>query len=100
LRLDDVDAIVARTEGVSAAFVKELLRRAALIAATATATSSDPPSGPLVVGDGQMNLALDEMLGDGDRLTRAILGAAIAHDGPEAGLRPPRVEAPPHLGSP
>ena len=32
----DQDAVIARTEGVTAAFLKELLRKAALLAAEAT----------------------------------------------------------------
>lgn len=71
LRLDDRDAIVARTEGVSPAFVKELLRKAALLAAAA------PPNGDaLVVTDAHMNAALDELLAETGSLTRLLLGGA------------------------
>src|SRR3712207_2219779 len=54
LRLEDADSIVARTEGVSASFIKELLRRASLIAAE--------EGGDLVVGDRHVTEALDELL--------------------------------------
>ena len=46
--LDDtgVDAIVARTDGVTAAFLKELLRKAALLAAEAdVAAGADAAAG-------------------------------------------------------
>ena len=33
LRLDDVDAVIERTDGVTASFVKELMRKAALVSA-------------------------------------------------------------------
>jgi hypothetical protein len=70
LALTDPDALVGRTEGVSAAFLKELLRRAALVAADAG--SAD------VVRDEHMEDALRELLSDRDRLTRALLGASNA----------------------
>lgn len=70
LRLDDTDAIVARTEGVSPAFIKELLRKASLVAATGTA------DGQLVVSDVHVNAALDELMGETSTLTRLLLGGA------------------------
>jgi len=69
LVLEDVplDALIARTEGVSAAFIRELLRKAALIAADA--------------GDGtrlserHLTDALHELAVAGGQLTRSLLGA-------------------------
>ena len=70
LRLDDSDAVVARTAGVSPAFIKELLRKASLLAAMETA------DGHLVVTDRHVNAALDELLGETAALTRLLLGGA------------------------
>ena len=70
LRLEDVDAIVSRTKGVSPAFIKELLRKASLVAARETA------DGRLVVSDAHVNTALDELLGETSALTRLLLGGA------------------------
>jgi len=69
LRLDDMDALIARTEGVSAAFVKELLRKAALIA-TDTGGSGDD----LVLEDRHVAAALHELVVEGGELTRSLLG--------------------------
>ncbi|MGC1183987.1 MAG: ATP-binding protein [Candidatus Dormiibacterota bacterium] len=64
-----LDEAVAGTEGVTASFIKELLRRAALIAATA-----DPESGPITVRQPDLHEALDRLLGERNRLTRVLLG--------------------------
>jgi hypothetical protein len=79
----DLSAIVERTDGVTASFLKELLRRAALLAADA-AGGTDLGSGdadgtsrstpPLVVSDAELNAALDQLLDSGNRLTRSLLG--------------------------
>jgi len=66
LRLEDEGAVVARTEGVIASFIKELLRRATLFAAE--------EGGDLVVTDRHVNEALDELLEAGGRLTVRLLG--------------------------
>ena len=65
LELEDRDAVVERTEGVTASFVKELMRRAALEAAEA---------GRATVTDRDVTVALDELLGEASALTRALLG--------------------------
>jgi hypothetical protein len=70
VRLEDGDAIVARTDGVSPAFIKELLRKASLLAATEAA------NGRLVVTDAHVNAALDELMGETSTLTRLLLGGA------------------------
>ncbi len=70
LRLEDSGAIVGRTEGVSPAFIKELLRKASLLAAAETSV------GALVVTDAHLNAALDEFLGETATLTRLLLGGA------------------------
>lgn len=58
---------VARTEGASGAFIRELMRKAALFAA-------DEP-GDLVVRDRHLDEALHELLVEGGALTRSLLGA-------------------------
>jgi hypothetical protein len=81
-QLDDPDAAITRTEGVSAAFIKELLRRAALEAADA-----DDPDGAITVTDRHLGVALREMLVASDELTRRLLGASHAAEA-SAGPRP------------
>jgi ATP-dependent 26S proteasome regulatory subunit len=66
LRLDDPDAVVRRTEGVTASFVKELLRKAALVALE---------DGRERVTDADVSAALDELLSEGATLTRVLLGS-------------------------
>jgi hypothetical protein len=70
LRLEDPEGVVTRTEGVSPAFIKELLRKASLLAAR------DQVDGQLVVTDVHVNAALDELLGEAASLTRLLLGGA------------------------
>ena len=66
LQLEDPETVVTRTEGVSASFIKELLRRAALFAAE--------EDGDLVVTDRYLTEALDELLIAGGTLTLRLLG--------------------------
>jgi hypothetical protein len=68
LQLSDLERFVRRTEGVSAAFIRELLRRAALIAA-------DDDDAEIVVRDRHMDEALHELFVAGGPLTRSLLGA-------------------------
>jgi hypothetical protein len=71
LELADPDAVIARTEGVTASFLKELLRRAALNAAD----EADGAAAPLRVTGAHLNAALDELLDTRNQLTRLLLGA-------------------------
>lgn len=66
LKLEAVEEVVARTEGTSASFIKELLRRATLFAAE--------EEGDLVVTDRHVSEALDELLVAGGTLTMRLLG--------------------------
>ena len=66
-----LDDVIARTEGVTASFLKELLRRAALLAATRTAGD-----GTLAVSADDLGAALDELLDTRNAMTRTLLGAA------------------------
>jgi cell division protease FtsH len=71
LKLSDLDRFVERTEGVSAAFIRELLRKAALFAA------EEDGAAELTVADRHLDLALAELLVAGGRLTQSLLGAAV-----------------------
>jgi ATP-dependent 26S proteasome regulatory subunit len=75
----NLDAIVDRTAGVSAAFLKELGRRVALVAADAT--DSDQP---LVIRHDHVTEALDDLLEHSSPVLRAALGTAGA-PAPHAG---------------
>jgi ATPase family associated with various cellular activities (AAA) len=72
LALADTDSIVAKTEGVTASFFKELLRRAALLSAERAGRDGD---GALAVGDAELRAALDQLLAQRNELTRVLLGA-------------------------
>ena len=69
LRISDPDAIVRRTAGVTASFVKELVRKASLLSALEGRGTGAP-----VVTDRHMTQALDELLADESVMTRALLG--------------------------
>jgi hypothetical protein len=82
--------VIARTEGVTASFLKELLRRAALYAAEdaasrvhrAEADRGDAAGRPLTVRDAHMNAALDELLDSRNQLTRTLLGGRVVQAPP------------------
>jgi hypothetical protein len=69
LELTDWDGLVKRTEGVSGAFIRELLRKAAVFAA------EEDGDGALIVRDRHMDEALAELLVAGGALTQSLLGA-------------------------
>jgi len=68
----DVARFVDRTHGVSAAFIRELLRKAALLSAI------EGGDGTLVVADRHLDEALHDLVAEGGELTKALLGAADA----------------------
>jgi hypothetical protein len=71
LDLTDSDSVLDRTEGVTASFLKELLRKAALVAA-----AQDPDgTGSLTVTTEHLSAALDNLLDGRNALTRVLLGA-------------------------
>ena len=72
LNLDDPEQIIARTEGASPAFIQELVRKAALIAAEKGMATD----GSLPVSDACFDIALREMIYGGGELTRQLLGFA------------------------
>ena len=83
-----VHTAAARTEGVTASFTKELVRRVVINAAL----EERPPR------DADVNDALDEMLSDAESLTRTLLGGVgsdlAAPDGWETDLGPGVAPAP------
>ncbi|SDY44740.1 ATPase family associated with various cellular activities (AAA) [Modestobacter sp. DSM 44400] len=64
-----LDTVLERTDGVTASFLKELLRRAALLAAPQTG------SRPLAVSAADLGGALDELLDTRNAMTRMLLGS-------------------------
>ncbi len=73
---DEVLTVVAaRTQGATASFAKELMRRAVLLAAAAK----------VPVESEHLLAACDEMLSDGETVTRALLGGG---QGPDEPVRP------------
>jgi ATPase family associated with various cellular activities (AAA) len=68
---DDLDRLVRRIEGVSPAFIRELLRKAALLAVLPA-----DGDGEIVVEHQHLDQALRELVLDGGDLTRRLLGAA------------------------
>jgi len=72
LNMKGLDQLIAKTEGVSAAFIRELLRKAALYAA------DEMPDQPVVM-DKHVNEALHELTVAGGDLTKSLLGGARPH---------------------
>jgi hypothetical protein len=93
LRVDvsGLDAVLARTEGVTASFLKELTRRAAVRAADADDAEGAGDDAPLSVTAADLEGALDELLDTRNAMTRALLGA-------EAPASPVQTQRPPHPG--
>lgn len=74
---DQIATALGRAEGVTASFLKELLRRTALAAAERSA--ADPaasPGGPLTATAEDLDSALTGLLSTRSRMTRALLGTA------------------------
>jgi ATP-dependent 26S proteasome regulatory subunit len=92
LDLPDASALVERTAGVTASFVRELVRRAVLDAIdTAGRTRLDEQT---------LLAALDELMDERQALTRSILGG---HDGQPPGAQPAGPRFPqitPHFPAP
>jgi ATP-dependent 26S proteasome regulatory subunit len=70
IQVSDWPALIERTAGVSGAFIRELLRKAAVFAA------EDSANGELVVRDEHVLEGLTELLVAGGPLTQSLLGAA------------------------
>ena len=79
------ERVIERTEGVTASFIKELLRRSALNAADEGGGAADQAgAATLRVTDAHMHAALDILLDDRNRMTRVLLGARTDAPPPEA----------------
>jgi ATP-dependent 26S proteasome regulatory subunit len=76
LQLSDTEPIVAQTDGMTASFFKELLRRGALISAE---NPQGDGVGALTVNDAHLRAALDQLLAEQNQLTRSLLGARRDH---------------------
>jgi len=70
LHLERLPQLIDQTEGVSGAFIRELMRKAALF----TADESDD----MIVEDRHIEEALRELVFDGGELTKRLLGASRA----------------------
>ena len=107
LDLSDPDDVITRTEGVTAAFLKELLRRAALLAAgtgpltagtgpltagTGPARKGNGGGSPIRVTDAHLTEALDQLLDARGQLTRTLLGGR-GTAGQDAVIRPMGADA-------
>jgi hypothetical protein len=88
----DLDPVVTGTEGVTASFIKEMIRRAVLVSLRA---GERPP----VLRDPHFAEVLAEMTGERHALTRSLLGAGAAGDG-EAEAGPGAAEHPGYPGHP
>lgn len=78
----ELDEMAAATDGVTASFLKELLRRAALLAAD----DGDPgTTGPLAVDGEHLRAALAELQDTRNAMTRAALGGRPTPDTRPAG---------------
>jgi SpoVK/Ycf46/Vps4 family AAA+-type ATPase len=71
LRPTNVESIVERTSGVTAAFIKELVRKAALLAASRSAGDER-----IRVSQEDFTESLDDLLAERSALTRVLLGGA------------------------
>jgi ATP-dependent 26S proteasome regulatory subunit len=67
MRARELGDVIDKTEGASPAFIRELLRRAALLAI-------ESGDGEIVLEDSHLLAALEELSSDGGPLTRKLLG--------------------------
>ena len=76
--LSRLDTVLDRTERVTASFLKELLRRSAVVAAERGDASGAAADGALRVGADDLDAALDDLLDTRNQMTRAVLGYSDA----------------------
>ena len=69
--LTRIDTILDRTDGVTASFLKELLRRAAVVAAD---REDEPETVGIRVSADDLDTALEDLLDTRNQMTRAVLG--------------------------
>jgi ATP-dependent 26S proteasome regulatory subunit len=77
----DVDSAVTRTEGVTASFIKELMRQSALNAAERPESAADAGLG---ISDDDVQSALNNLLDSRSALTRTLLGSLSRKAPPDA----------------
>ena len=92
------ERVIERTEGVTASFLKELIRKAALLACEDGTGSGARPgrravaetgqAAPIRVTDDHMAAALDQLLDTKSQLTRVLLGGAQPGDTRPGKARP------------
>jgi hypothetical protein len=85
----DLDAIVARTEGATPAYIKELLRKAAVLAAAESSDGAERTD--VVVTSAHMETALAE-LDEGGRLAQRLLGLRPGESTPGAAELSPSMQ--------
>jgi hypothetical protein len=73
VRAKSLGDVIGETEGASPAFIRELLRRAALLAIERRGAAGDAEAG-VVVDDQDLGDALDELAAGGEGLTGKLLG--------------------------
>jgi len=81
LDLPDPSRLVAATEGVTASFIRELVRRAVL-----RATGEEPvrlDQRPVRLDEATLRAALDELADERNVLTRSLLGGRTGEPGPQ-----------------
>ena len=86
--LSRLEGVLDRTDGVTASFLKELLRRAAVVAAD---LQDRPEEGRLHVSADDLDSALDDLLDTRNQMTRAVLGfrdEEVSHGRRERNLAP------------
>lgn len=87
-----IEAALTRAEGVTASFLKELLRRTALAAAERSAQAGESVGGeeyaPLTASADDLDLALDGLLDTRSRMTRVLLGSAPPAEQPDLSPEP------------
>jgi hypothetical protein len=92
LDVSGLDDVITRTDGVTAAFLKELLRRAALLAAGASQDHEGNGGAPIRLNGAHLTEALDQLLDAQGQLTRTLLGGR-GTAGQDAVIRPMGADA-------
>ncbi|MEE2568950.1 AAA family ATPase [Pseudarthrobacter sp. J64] len=87
---DAIEGAAARTEGTTASFARELVRRAVVSAAVEN----------VAVGDAHLGAAVDSLMDDAEALTRSLLGSGPEEGPADAGFGAPGFGPPGFGGSP
>jgi hypothetical protein len=89
LDADGLDRLIQQTEGVSPAFIRELLRKAALLAVLPTGGSGDRDgvTDTIIVTDQQLDQAMHELVLDGGEPTKRLSAPPADRLGPSRPVR-------------